>query len=73
MVQPVEVYPLDIPSISTATKSITDPKKPPMRHNRDTVCRITIFAMEWKLGLLLVIYSQLRLIGTPRFQAFCPD
>ena len=43
LVQSVEVYPLDIPSISTTTKSITDPKKPPKRHNRDTMDRITIY------------------------------
>ena len=36
MVQSVDVYRLDIPSIWTITKSNTNPKKPPMRHNRDT-------------------------------------
>ena len=42
MVQWVEVYPLNISSIWTTTKSITDPKKLLVYHYGDTMCRTKI-------------------------------
>ena len=59
IVQSVEDYPLDILSISTTTKSITDLKKPPMRNNRDTMGRMTFFCNRMQIRPVLVLYIQI--------------